>query len=53
MLNKKLKDNCIHPYTILQMSDVIYKEFKPLGYCPTTMVAPNWLVHTLGTYCKL
>lgn len=39
-----------HCCIVLQMSDIIYKEFRPHGYSPTTMVAPDWLVHTLAFF---
>lgn len=37
-------------FTFKQLSDVIVEEFRPLGYRPTTMQAPNWLVNTLAFF---
>lgn len=37
-------------FSFKQLSDVIVEEFRPLGYRPTTMQAPNWLVNTLAFF---
>ena len=37
-------------YTFKELSRIIKKEFGPQGYCPTTMQAPHWLVHTLAFF---
>ena len=37
-------------FTFKEISRSIVKEFKPLGYSPTAMQAPHWLVHTLAFF---
>lgn len=37
-------------YSFKQLSDIIVKEFKPLGYRPTTFQAPNWVICTLAFF---
>ncbi len=33
-----------------ELSQIICKEFKPQGYCPTTFQAPNWFIHTMAFF---
>lgn len=37
-------------FSFKEVSRIICKEFKPQGYCPTSMQAPHWLVHTLAFF---